>query len=349
MSAKDRFKSINLITIVTLFVLILAGGIVRSSGSGMGCPDWPKCFGRYIPPTDISQLPANYQQKFVQQRVAKNVRFARSLDVFGYTELADKIRSDKSILKPEEFNASKTWTEYINRLIGAICGLFLLLTAWFSFAYRKEDISIFLLSIFNVILVGFQGWLGSIVVSTNLVAWIVTVHMLIALAIVAISIYTYHKARLLSGAVLISGHNFLKAFAWLLWGTTLLQIVWGTEVRESIDVVSDGYYPRKLWVDASGLIYKNHRMLSVLVGVATIGMTFLLSKGKTVFLRKAKQISWVNSILVLLQIVTGVSLAYAALPPAAQAAHITLASLVFGGQFYLILHLYRSPQKRTVK
>ena len=47
----------------------------------------------------------------------------------------------------------------------------------------------------NLLLVGFQGWLGSIVVSTNLVPGIVTIHMLLALAIVAIAIGTYHLAK----------------------------------------------------------------------------------------------------------------------------------------------------------
>jgi cytochrome c oxidase assembly protein subunit 15 len=65
--------------------------------------------------------------------------------------------------------------------------VFLLLVAIYSFAYKGVDNTIVLASVANLILVGFQGWLGSIVVSTNLVAWIVTVHMLLALAIVALS------------------------------------------------------------------------------------------------------------------------------------------------------------------
>src|SRR5271169_5070448 len=128
-ASKIRFQKTNLITIVLLFILILAGGIVRSTGSGMGCPDWPKCFGQYIPPTEASELPIDYKQKYVAGRLEKNQRFAKTLDVFGYADLARRIREDKSILVPEEFNAAKTWTEYINRLIGAISGIFLLLTA----------------------------------------------------------------------------------------------------------------------------------------------------------------------------------------------------------------------------
>src|SRR6201996_121620 len=138
--SKGNFRKINLLTIITLFVLILAGGVVRSSGSGMGCPDWPKCFGSYIPPTDVAQLPKEYQKKYTDERMAKNQRFAKTLDVFGYGDLAQRIRKDRSILIPEEFNAAQTWTEYINRLIGAITGFFLLLAAVYAFTYTRYSL-----------------------------------------------------------------------------------------------------------------------------------------------------------------------------------------------------------------
>jgi cytochrome c oxidase assembly protein subunit 15 len=177
------------------------------------------------------------QQIYADKRLAKNQKFAKMLDIFGYSQLAMRIRNDRSILVPEEFNSARTWTEYINRLIGAITGIFLCMTAVYSFKYWKSSKLIVILSVLNLVLVGFQGWLGSIVVSTNLVAWIVTVHMLLALAILAISIATYHMAKV-NGRYKLSTKPFIAVVTLLVLALSILQITFGTEVREKIDAVA---------------------------------------------------------------------------------------------------------------
>ncbi|MBS7566124.1 COX15/CtaA family protein [Mucilaginibacter sp. Bleaf8] len=341
-TAKANFRKINLITIVLLFVLILAGGVVRSSGSGMGCPDWPKCFGRYIPPTDASELPANYKDAYVAKRTAKNQRFAKTLDVFGYSDLANRIRQDKSILLPEEFNATRTWTEYINRLIGALSGLFLLLTAIYSWSYRKENVWIPVLSIFNLVLVAFQAWLGSIVVSTNLVAWIVTVHMLLALVILALAIYTYHAAKVI-GKASLKVKSFITILTVIVTVLSIVQITLGTEVREKIDAVAGHFQgqERGQWVERAGEIFSGHRDSALLVLVLNVMLYALIRKSFSRHSIHQQLMSFVF-LMIMLQIGTGIALSYFALPPFAQASHIVLASLIFGAQFYLLLNLFRS-------
>ena len=345
-ASKTRFRKVNLITIVLLFVLILAGGVVRSTGSGMGCPDWPKCFGRYIPPTSSADLPKDYKQKYVERRLSKNERFAKTLDIFGFSDLARRIREDKSILVPEEFNAAKTWTEYINRLLGALSGIFLLLTALLSFSYRHENKLIPFLSVLNVLLVGFQGWLGSIVVSTNLVAWVVTVHMLLALAILALAIGTYHLAKVY-GKHKLNVSPILHVTIVFALVLTIVQIAFGSEVRERIDEVAShlqgGY--RSDWISNAGQVFSRHRDVAILVLIANV-VLFALVRGN--FSRHSIQQQMMSFIflVIMLQIVTGILLSYWALPPAAQAAHVVLASLVFGGQFYLMLNLYSTANGR---
>ncbi|MFD0794692.1 heme A synthase [Mucilaginibacter litoreus] len=338
----NTFIKVNLIAIIMLLLVILAGGVVRSSGSGMGCPDWPKCFGRYIPPTDISQLPADYKQTYADKRMAKNQKFAKMLDVFGYGDLANRIRNDKSILVPEEFNTARTWTEYVNRLVGAISGIFLLLCAVYSFKYRKTNKLIVFLSVFNLLLVFFQAWLGSIVVSTNLVAWIVTVHMLLALAILAISISTYHMAKV-QGRYKVTVKPLVSIVTLAAIALSVLQITFGTEVREKVDAVAthlEGSY-RDSWVRRAGEIFSQHRDVALIVLVLNVILYALIRKS---FNRHSiqQQLMSFTFLMIMLQIVTGIFLSYFALPPFAQASHIVLASLMFGAQFYLLLNLFKS-------
>lgn len=341
-ASKNRFRKTNLLTVLFLFILILAGGVVRSTGSGMGCPDWPKCFSNYIPPTSLAELPKDYQQEYVKERVAKNQKFAKTLDVFGYTDLAERIRKDKSILIPEDFNVFKAWTEYINRLIGVITGLFMVGTALFAFSYAKENWWIPALAILNLVVVGFQGWLGSIVVSTNLTTWLVTVHMLLALAILAIAITTYYLAKVYNKSKLtIKPLVYIFGVGVLL--LSIVQIVLGTEVRGTIDSVAEhfqgGY--RENWIADAGNIFIDHRSLAILVLIGNVILYALIRRS---FSRHSiqQQLMSFTFLIIMLQIVTGVILSHLALPPYAQAAHLVLASLLFGAQFYLVLNLHKT-------
>jgi len=315
---------------------------VRSTGSGMGCPDWPKCFGGYIPPTNSSELPADYKQKYVAGRLAKNQRFAKTLDLFGYSDLAKRIREDRSILIPEEFNAARTWTEYVNRLIGVASGFLLIGVVIYSFSYWNINKAIPLLSLFNLILIGFQGWLGSIVVSTNLTSWVITVHLLLALAILGISITTYHLAKVY-GKHKLSVSPILHIVTLLALILSIVQIALGTDVREKIDAIASrlqqGY--RSDWVNDAGTIFFQHRDIAVLVLLINIALYALVSRnfGKHSI---QQQLMSFTFLVLILQIVTGILLSYLSLPPAAQAAHILLASIIFGAQFYLQLNLYQS-------
>jgi len=340
-----KFQSINLYAIVSLFLVILAGGIVRSTGSGMGCPDWPKCFGRYIPPTEESQLPSDYRTSYIEKQLKKNQRFAKVLEAFGYTSLALKVKADTSVTnkQQEEFNPTKTWTEYINRLVGVVAGILLLSTAFYSFSYIKKSKRIVFLSLFNLLLIVFQAWLGSVVVSSNLVPWIVTVHMLVALAILAISIYTWHKSKYLQHKSQVTTQILaivVTAIALLL---DIIQITIGTEVREKIDEYAAKLNggSRQSWVNGANEILFNHKNIALCVIIVNVILYLLLKK---YYKRSSvqRQLMSTTFILIMLQIFAGVLLSYLGLPPIAQIAHVLLASLLFGAQFYLLLNLFTS-------
>jgi cytochrome c oxidase assembly protein subunit 15 len=323
--SENRFIRLNFISIVVTLMVILAGGIVRSTGSGMGCPDWPKCFDQYIPPTSVSQLPANYKEKYVAQRLAKNERFAKTLEKLGKADLADSIRHDTSIAQPEAFNVANTWTEYGNRLVGVVAGFCLILLVVYSFAFKKSAKRIIVLSILNLLLIGFQGWLGAIVVSTNLTQWVVTAHMLIALVILGILIYTYNYAKMLhkERSVIMYRILWLKGFLAFTIIITIIQIILGTEVRESVDAVAKSlqFNGRNTWIGKVGSIFSYHR-----------------------FSGKGWPLLTANYIMVTLvvQVATGFLLSYLSLPPYAQAIHILFATILFSLQYYLYLLVYRT-------
>lgn len=343
--SESRFIRLNLITIIVTLILIVAGGVVRSTGSGMGCPDWPKCFDQYIPPTSVDQLPKDYKEKYVAGRLAKNEKFAKLLDRMGKKNLADSIRHDQSITLPETFNVAKTWTEYINRLTGAVTGFLLLALVFYSFAFRKSAKRIVMLSVLNIIVVGFQAWLGSIVVSTNLLAWIVTVHMLLALVMLAILVYTYYYSTSLfkEPTVIMSRLTLLRALIVLAVVLTVIQTTLGTEVREAIDAIAKSllYQQRNTWVGRIGEVFTYHRDLAILVAFTNV---FVYQLVMNKFGGKATELRLANSIVLvlLIQIASGLILSNFALPPFSQVIHLVFSTVLFTLQFYLCLLVYRT-------
>ena len=347
-------NKLSIVTLVAVYLLILVGGIVRSTGSGMGCPDWPKCFGSWIPPTEESQLPSSYQQVYVQQRAEKNERFARYLGALGFTNLAQEIQHDSSILKPEDFNATKTWIEYLNRLLGAVVGALILATFVASLRFLKKDRTVTIIAFATLITVGIQGWIGSVVVSTNLLPWMITVHMLLALLIVALLTYLVvrvspsHRITSATEPVFSTGrsHKIVGATLVMLLVLTLVQIVMGTQVRESINEVSSalGEAQRNQWIAGLDWVFYVHRSYSLVVLAGHLYLLYFLYKN---FRERRNLMRWakVLCVVIIAEIITGAVMAYFAIPRLAQPLHLIFATLAFGLQFYLLLLIFQPKQQ----
>jgi heme a synthase len=322
-------------TLVAVYLLIMVGGVVRSSGSGMGCPDWPKCFGQWVPPTSAAQLPENYKEEHAAHRQKKNEKFARYISALGFSETAHKILTDPAVKEESEFNAVKTWIEYVNRLVGVAIGLLIFAVFIYSWRYRKVKPGITLIAFFTLVLVAFQGWIGSIVVSTNLTPWVITVHMFPALLIVMMLVWLVHRA---SAHETVSVGQGPSRSANILFVTSivalLVQILLGTQVREAIDRVAAEISAREEWISAIGLDFIIHRTFSWVVLILNAILTAKLWK-----MHSGNRFALIVIILILGTILTGVGMAWFAVPPFLQPVHLTLATITLGAQFLLLLRV----------
>ncbi|MEX2593435.1 MAG: COX15/CtaA family protein [Anditalea sp.] len=336
------FRKVSLITVIAVYVLILVGGVVRSTGSGMGCPDWPKCFGSWVPPTSVDQLPEDYQEIYLEKRVAKNERFVEMLQALGFDKTAEEIKNDKSILVEEEFNATKTWIEYINRLLGATIGILIIATFLYSLRLWNLEKTIVILSLFNIILVIFQGWIGSIVVSTNLLHWMITIHMFLALLLVCLLLYVHYRSYKLAYSIRSKTENAVSLYVILVIAFVLtnVQVVLGTQVREQIDLVAArfGYLFRSEWVDHLGNYFLVHRSYSIVL--LAIHILFIYKIYKYSY-RNASVFRWSQMLMlfILLEIVSGMAMSYFGIPAFLQPIHLLLGSLIIGVQFVVLLQL----------
>ena len=355
-AALRRFRSFGILTVVAVYLLILVGGVVRSTGSGMGCPDWPKCFGQWVPPTQGSQLPPNYKEVYTAQRVAKNQKLARTLQKLGFAQVAGSIFAHPTQYIETDFNPVKTWIEYLNRLLGALIGVFVFLTVAFALPYWRRDRAIFWLALTSFLLTGVQGYLGSLVVSTNLLPVMVTVHMALALVIVALLLYAVDRARRKRGVALeiekvaaaVSTTRWpalsLQVGLWAALLLTFWQIMLGTQVREQVDIVSAAadYLGRASWVSRLGSVFSIHRTMSAVVLLLNVYVGYELWQLGQVRLRR---LVTATLAIIGLEILAGIVLASFALPPAVQPVHLTLATMLFGAQFLTLLAVAQARKR----
>lgn len=293
------FQALALWTTAATYFLILVGGLVRASGAGLGCPDWPRCFGSWIPPLSAAELPAGFA--------------------------------------PAQFNPTLMWTEYLNRLLGVTVGLLILATLVSAWRHHRHTPRIFRPTVAAFLLVGFQGWLGGMVVQQELAAWIVTIHMLVALVIVSLLLYATTYALVAPAPRAPEAHGRPLAWAALaLIVASLVQVTLGTQVREGVDEALAVGVPRADALARVGAVDFWHRDLALVVVVATISVVVLVWR-RYWHVRALRQATMVMAALVLVQMAVGLSMAYVRLTPPAQVAHLTAASLLIGAETVVFL------------
>jgi len=206
--------------LVAVIVLICVGAIVRVSGAGMGCPDWPRCWGRLIPPTKVEQVDVSkLDYKKFQRAAARN-------------GLEPSAVTPEHIL--ESFNPVHTWIEFVNRLTSLPVGFFSMATLVLALLRERRRPLVPVAAFVSVVLVGVNAWMGAQVVFSDLKPGVLTVHM--ALAMLLVMPLTFAAWRGSDRPWTITGDEAFRSRMRRVIGLLLVLIfvegVLGTRIRE---------------------------------------------------------------------------------------------------------------------
>ena len=331
---KKRFPLIVKVTLASLYLIFLAGSFVRMTGSGMGCPDWPKCFGYLIPPTSEEQITWKPNASF-----EKGMIIIKD-EVLYVAEKGLKTASDfnpnnwEKYTKHEyaKFNKFHTWTEYINRLTTVLSGFVFLFLLVGAFLNRKENKWILPLALISFFLMLVEAVLGKIVVDTNLKPTMITIHMVVGLFIIALILRLLFIVT--EKKVTYQYHSLFNKLLILSVIFSLIQIALGTQVRQFIDeqVKLFGFDNKEYSLMAPNFKFYFHRSFTIAIILVNLGM-FYLNQVKDL---GYKLVNWIL-VLLFLETITGILMYYADFPIGTQAIHLLSGALLFGVQFYLWL------------
>jgi len=302
------FGRIALVSTAATYILIFIGGLVRVAGAGMGCPDWPKCFGRWIPPLSISQIPPG--------------------------------------IDAASFNITLAWIEYINRLAGMTLGLLIVTTALFALIRARNIPRLLYPTLAAALLVAVEGWQGSQVIASELQPIVVSAHLLIALIIASLLTYVtqevYYLNRSLPGA---KSKYPGRARVWvgLLWLGGIVQVVLGTQVRSSAETIAEQLpllSPVALLSRVGG-VHSLHMLIGIGLALFTIFVALSLWKTSRMPSLLVKQSIIGLILLAISQLVLGFSMLFTGLAAMLQLFHLWLSALYIG----LVLILYSAMRR----
>jgi heme a synthase len=326
---KKMFQKIAFAALISVLALVLVGAIVRVTGAGMGCPDWPTCWGCLIPPTKV-----------------EDVNF-KKLDLTKFQHKAERLGQDPSSVTEEtlrrDFNPRHVWTEFINRLFSLPVGLFTMSLFFLSFWQRGKKPELFWLSFASLMIVMVNAWMGARVVYSGLAPGVLTLHM--ALAFLLIVILTFIVWRASNEPNQLKFHDEskrknLKVGVVVLFFLIITEGIMGSQVRELTDAMSKHMLiPRVEWAARleQSWIYLLHRSFSWLIFFGTIFAFYFVKKYSTSRLGFAEK-----SVLtiVLIQMILGVVMSQIHVFGVVQVLHVGLAAVLVSNCFLWMLKIW---------
>ncbi|MFH2037770.1 MAG: COX15/CtaA family protein [Candidatus Zixiibacteriota bacterium] len=310
---KNRWTAFQKLTVLgtaAIYFLIFIGGLVRVSGAGLGCPDWPKCFGRWIPPFNVSQLPEQFD--------------------------------------PSQFNFALAWIEYLNRLAGVSIGFIIMAIVITALVKYRSNMKIVIPAVLTGMLTAFQGWQGSRVVASELEPFVISIHMALAFIIASLMIYLTVQAFKVNNQMpdmSVVPQKISHAIHILLI-MIIAQVAAGTMVREAFEKIETVYpfLSHLEWLGRVGGIIHFHALLGILILFMIIyAATAILNKAEKMS-GIVWQAAWSVMILAFVQTVLGAILMIANLWQVLQVMHMWLSSIILG---LMILLFMMTQAERT--
>lgn len=252
MSHKTYTKLANA-ALVSVLTLIFVGAIVRVTGAGMGCPDWPTCWGMLIPPTSVEEVDFD------------------KLDIEKFQQKAQRMGRDPSTISREslkaEFNPRHVWTEFTNRLFSLPVGFFSLATFIASFHFRKTRPLLFWLSFSGLLLVLANAWMGARVVYSGIAPGVLSTHLALAMALICVLTYCVWAGAERPLKVTMTGKaGPLRMIVIALLIMVVIEGILGTQIREMTDQLAKAHIdaPRETWIGEleQSMTYFVHRSFS---------------------------------------------------------------------------------------
>lgn len=308
----NSFKKVSYFTLIVLFLLIGVEGMVRVTGSGMGCPDWPTCFGQWVPPTCDCSL-GDYHE----------------------------IYKDHGYPVGTNFDLQKTWIQYFNRLLGIMSAILIMLTVFYAYKTRVVHRSAYRGVRLCVVMVMIKGVLGAIFVKLNLPRQGESLPYLLTILILSTLAYSIATVKKAESDEIISTSITLRYLVMLSLILTTIQLISGMEIRRTTERLV-GISPYQ-WLQQNEVEFTLHRLNSLVI----LPINYLLwTKFRAYDFSKMALCGVVISLI--LQLATGVLMNCLHLPLIAQIVHLLLPAILFCSQFYILSYLYIKKETSVV-
>lgn len=334
-----RFQKLATLALTFVLILIFVGAIVRVTGAGLGCPDWPTCWGCIIPPWDASQVDLS------------------KIDFEKFQKKAERLGRDPETVTPEHilesFNPRHVWTEFINRLFALPVGFFTLATFIAAFGQPRERRIVWWSSLASVLLVGINAVMGARVVYSGLKPGILTTHMALAMLLIVLLTFTAWRGRDQPWRLSIDSTVAKRVRIWvgLLFVLVVVEGIMGTQIREMTDALAKSHSggDRSEWVGEleQSWVYLGHRSFSWAILVVSSIAYFTTQKGSSNQPGAAAKVTFA---IVLTQMVLGLIMSQFHIYAAIQVLHVGLAGVLLSSTtlWFLGARSVRTPSRNPI-